>query len=146
MAPHDIFQGYAGELTPKEAWALLSAHRDAQLVDVRTNVEWTFVGVPDLSALDRQTHCLEWQTYPAMATNPAFAAQTDAALHGRKDAPVLFLCRSGARSRAAACAMTAAGYTKAYNITDGFEGPMDAHGHRGSISGWKACGLPWKQT
>jgi len=59
---------------------------------------------------------------------------------------LLFLCRSGVRSRAAAIAMTAAGYSRAYNIAQGFEGDPDAERHRGNKNGWKASGLPWKQT
>ena len=63
-----------------------------------------------------------------------------------KDAPVLFLCRSGARSRSAAIALTAAGFSRAYNIVGGFEGDLDGDRHRGQTNGWKAAGLPWKQS
>jgi len=63
-----------------------------------------------------------------------------------KDTPLLFLCRSGVRSAAAARAMTAAGYSTCLNVSDGFEGPMDAQGKRGSQAGWKAAGLPWRQS
>jgi rhodanese-related sulfurtransferase len=146
MASENISSGYAGDLNAKDAWALLSSHPEAQLVDVRTVAEWNFVGLPDLTGIGRRAICLEWQMFPSMAANPSFAAQASEALGGHKDAPVLFLCRSGARSRAAAMAMTAAGYTKAYNILGGFEGDTDPQGHRGQINGWKAAGLPWKQT
>lgn len=146
MASDNPCAGYAGDLSPTEAWALLSQNREAQMVDVRSVAEWNFVGVPDLSSIGRRVHCLEWQMFPSMAPNSAFVAQAEAALNGRKDAAVLFLCRSGARSRAAAMAMTAVGYTKAFNIADGFEGALDAGSHRGSTNGWKASGLPWKQT
>ena len=146
MASDNHSSGYAGDLSASDAWSLLSGHPEAQLVDVRTTAEWNFVGLPDLSGLGRRTHCLEWQSYPSMAVNSDFVAQASAALGGRKDAPVLLLCRSGARSRAAAMAMTAAGYARAYNILGGFEGDMDAEGHRGNRNGWKAAGLPWKQT
>jgi rhodanese-related sulfurtransferase len=64
----------------------------------------------------------------------------------RPEAPVAFLCRSGVRSKAAAEAATAAGYAAAYNVSDGFEGPPDATGHRGTTGGWKAAGLPWRQS
>ena len=146
MASENHSPGYAGDLGAAEAWALLSRDPAAQLVDVRTTAEWSFVGVPDLSGIGRQAHCTEWQTFPSMAQNPGFTAQTDAALGGHKDAPVLFLCRSGVRSRAAAMAMTAAGYTHAYNIAGGFEGDLDQTSHRGSKNGWKAAGLPWRQS
>ena len=61
-------------------------------------------------------------------------------------APVLFLCRSGARSRAAAMALTKAGQEHCYNIAEGFEGPLDDKRQRGAVAGWKAAGLPWTQS
>jgi rhodanese-related sulfurtransferase len=139
-------QGYAGDLTATDAWELLSRETGAQLIDVRTTAEWAFVGLPDLSSIGRRVHCLEWQSFPSMEANADFVTQAAAALGGKKDVPVLFLCRSGARSRAAAMAMTAAGYTKSFNIADGFEGGLDDERHRGGQNGWKAAGLPWKQT
>ena len=146
MAAEQQAQGYAGDLTAAEAWALLSRDPDAQLIDVRTAAEWSFVGMPDLTSIGRTLHRVEWQSYPTMALNGDFAAQAGAALGGKKTAPALFLCRSGARSRAAAIAMTSAGYTKSFNIAGGFEGDLDPESHRGSKNGWKAAGLPWKQT
>ena len=139
---------YAGDIAPKAAWELLVAAPAAQLVDVRTMAEWSFVGLPDLSELERQVHCIEWQSFPDGAINPAFADQAAAAVTAAgadKETPVLMLCRSGARSRAAAMALTALGFTRAYNIATGFEGDPDGMRHRGRLSGWKADGLPWKQ-
>ena len=146
MASESLSVGYAGDLSAAAAWALLSGDREAQLVDVRTMAEWNFVGLPDLSGIGRKVHCVEWQSFPSMAQNPSFVAQAEAARGARKDVAVLFLCRSGARSRAAAIAITAAGYARAYNIAGGFEGDLDQNHHRGTESGWKATGLPWKQT
>ena len=133
---------------PKEAWTLLTNEPKAVLVDVRTVPEWTFVGVPDLINLGREVVRVEWQTYPTMSLNNSFVADVERAteLAERKDTPLLFLCRSGGRSRAAAIAMTKAGYTRAYNVAEGFEGNLDANGHRSSGAGWKAANLPWKQT
>jgi rhodanese-related sulfurtransferase len=142
-------QEYAGDLGVAEAWDILAQEPRAQLVDVRTVAEWNFVGLPDISPLARQVHRIEWQAYPTMQPNPNFVADTAEALHaaGASPAtPVLFLCRSGARSRAAAMAMTRAGYEKAFNIAGGFEGDLDQEGHRGMVSGWKAAGLPWRQS
>ena len=127
---------------------MLSGDKSAQLVDVRTLAEWSFVGVPDLSSLGRAVHCIEWQTFPP-GPNPDFVAETSDALAGAGAGPqtaILFLCRSGARSRAAAMAMTAAGFQKAFNIAGGFEGDLDGMRHRGQTNGWKAQGLPWKQS
>jgi rhodanese-related sulfurtransferase len=135
---------YAGEVSAAEAWQRLKADPKAQLLDVRTMAEWNFVGVPDLSPLGRQVHCIEWQGFPTGARNPAFVAEASHALSD-KDAPVLVMCRSGARSRAAAIALTQAGYRQAINIADGFEGDMDEDGHRGNRNGWKQAELPWRQ-
>ncbi|HUO97923.1 MAG TPA: rhodanese-like domain-containing protein [Rhizomicrobium sp.] len=139
-------QAYAGDLSAPDAWELLVREPDAQLIDVRTSAEWMFVGLPEISAIGRPLHRLEWQSFPAMTPNADFVAQAGAALGGNKTAPVLFLCRSGARSRAAAAAMTGAGYTRSFNIAGGFEGDLDHERHRGRKNGWKAAGLPWIQT
>jgi len=139
---------YAGDITPAQAWERLAADPNIQLVDVRTVAEWNFVGLPDLSALGRHVHCVEWQGFPSGAQNPSFVGQvTQAVLNAGavQDTPVLLLCRSGARSRAAAIALTAAGFTQAFNIAGGFEGDPDPERHRGTINGWKASGLPWRQ-
>lgn len=140
---------YAGDVTSTEAWALLKSDPQAQLVDVRTMAEWAYVGTPDLSSLDREIHCVEWQTFPSMAVNPNFVSQAAEEVRragASADTPLLFLCRSGARSRAAAIAMTRAGFTKSFNIAGGFEGDLDEAHHRGRRSGWKAANLPWQQS
>lgn len=134
---------YAGDLSVTEAWALLEKDPAARLVDVRTRAEWSFVGIPDLAPLSREAELVEWQTFPSMQVNAGFVSD---AAGSDKSAPVLFLCRSGARSRSAAIAMTQAGYSRAYNIAGGFEGDLDGERHRGNKNGWKAAGLPWKQS
>jgi rhodanese-related sulfurtransferase len=135
---------YAGDLSPAEAYELLSNDPAAILVDVRTTAEWQYVGKPDLSALGREVVLAEWVTFPDGAPNPDFL-ETVAEV-ADKEAPVVFLCRSGVRSVAAANALTEAGYAKAYNVTEGFEGPPDGSGHRGTGAGWKVRGLPWRQS
>jgi len=138
---------YAGDVSAEEAWRVLKEEPKARLVDVRTSAEWTFVGLPDLESLGRDLVCVEWQSLPAMQVNPSFPDAVAGALEGAdKAAPVFFLCRSGARSRAAAQAMTQAGFKAAYNVAGGFEGDLDAERHRGRKNGWKASGLPWRQT
>jgi rhodanese-related sulfurtransferase len=135
---------YAGDVSVAEAWQQLTSDPRAQLVDVRTLAEWNFVGLPDLSSLGRQVHCIEWQGFPSGARNPGFVTEASQALND-KDAPVLLLCRSGGRSRAAAIALTQAGFRHAFNIAGGFEGEADEEGHRGNRNGWKAANLPWRQ-
>ncbi|TAJ84224.1 rhodanese-like domain-containing protein [Reyranella sp.] len=137
--------GYAGDVAPTVAWKILSEHKDAVLIDVRTRAEWNFVGLPDLATLDKKAALVEWQVFPSMQPNPEFVAALSSAL-ADKSAPLLFLCRSGARSAAAAKAMTAAGYSTCLNVADGFEGPLDTQAKRGVTGGWKAAGLPWRQT
>ncbi|HEX4636856.1 MAG TPA: rhodanese-like domain-containing protein [Rhizomicrobium sp.] len=136
---------YAGDISAAEAWERLKADPRAQLVDVRTTAEWNFVGLPDLSPLGRRVHCIEWQQFPGGARNPDFVAEAAQTLADR-EAPVMLLCRSGARSRAAAIALTGAGFAQAFNIGDGFEGDVDPQGHRGNRNGWKAANLPWRQS
>ena len=97
-----------------------------------------------LSPVGRQAICVEWQSFPTGARNPGFVVEASQAL-GDKNAPVLLLCRSGARSRAAAIALTEAGFAQAFNIAGGFEGDPDGEGHRGNRNGWKADNLPWRQ-
>lgn len=135
---------YAGDITPEQAWERLSENPDAVLVDCRTRAEWDYVGVPDVSALGKRVVFVEWIGYPQGALNARFVAELRAA--GVTDgSEVLFLCRSGQRSIGAAAAATADGIAAAYNVLEGFEGPLDPRGRRGT-SGWRAAGLPWYQA
>jgi rhodanese-related sulfurtransferase len=132
------------DVSPRAVWEALESDPRAQLIDVRTDAEWNYVGVPDLSEAGKQAVLIPWQMYPAMQVNAAFVEQ----LRQSGFTPehrLYFLCRSGVRSVAAAKAAQAAGFPHAYNIADGFEGPPDADGHRGTEAGWKAEGLPWRQ-
>ncbi|MDP7704210.1 MULTISPECIES: rhodanese-like domain-containing protein [unclassified Mycobacterium] len=136
---------YAGDITPLQAWKLLSDNPQAVLVDVRTDAEWRFVGVPDLSSLGRDVVYVEWNKSNGQHNNNFLAELQDKIPSaGEGERPVVFLCRSGNRSIGAAEVATEAGFTPSYNVLDGFEGQLDAHGHRGE-TGWRAVGLPWKQ-
>lgn len=131
----------------EEVWAHLSSDASAVLIDVRTRAEWTFVGLPDLSAIGKRVLTVEWQTYPE-SVDAGFADRMTKALDAagaNKDSELFFICRSGARSRMAAEAMANAGYRRCRNVADGFEGPLDADRHRGQVAGWKAAGLAWVQ-
>jgi rhodanese-related sulfurtransferase len=132
------------DISPKDTWNALAADQDAVLIDVRTDAEWNFVGLPDLMALGKQVVLIPWQLYPSMQVNDGFAEDLQAAglTPGQK---IYFICRSGARSQSAGQAAQAAGFPHAFNVADGFEGPVDGAGHRGSAAGWKASGLPWRQ-
>lgn len=129
---------YAGDLTPQQAWELLEENPEAVLVDVRTEAEWDSVGVPDVAPLGRQAAFIEWIRLPSRALNPDFLGQLeDVGLAPGDGRPVVFLCRSGQRSIAAAHAATAAGLGPAYNILEGFEGAGNPS------RGWRGAGLPW---
>ena len=142
-------RGYSGDVRPEEAWQMLASEPGAVLVDVRTAAEWNYVGVPDLAPVGRPLIRVEWQSFPSGETNPAFVDTLGAELRAAgssKDSPICFICRSGARSASAAAAMSAAGYSRCYNVAGGFEGMRDGAGHRGNVDGWKAAELPWVQT
>ena len=128
---------YQGELTPQEAFELLRLAPGAKIVDVRTRAEWDWVGRV-AGAVE-----IEWNQYPGGVRNPNFLAELKRQVD--PEAVVMFLCRSGARSVAAASAATEAGYNASYNILEGFEGDKDANGHRNTVGGWRKAGLPWIQ-
>ena len=130
---------YAGALLPPEAFALGRNLRGAIIVDVRTRAEWDWVGRIPGAAM------IEWSHYPANVINANFLRQLEMSV-ARSAAAVMFICRSGHRSHHAAAAATAAGYGNCYNILHGFEGDKDAGGHRNSVGGWRASGLPWEQS
>ena len=129
---------YEGEVLPSEAFALLTSHPGCTLIDVRTEAEWEWVGrVPD-SVL------VQWNIWPGGQSNPQFMTQLQEAVPDLS-APILFLCRSGARSLNAATAATRAGYTHCFNILNGFEGDKNPGGQRNLLGGWRFDGLPWIQ-
>ena len=129
---------YAGALLPLEVHTLMQNVPGAKLIDVRTQAEWDYVGHVPESVL------IEWNIYPSGQRNPRFVEQLQARV-ARTEAPVMFLCRSGARSHHAAVAATRAGYPNSYNVLEGFEGEKDPQGHRGTVGGWRFAGLPWVQ-
>lgn len=133
----DMNLPYEGALTPAEAHQVWQLAPGAKLVDVRSRAELDWVGrVPDAVEI-------EWLMYPGMKPNPNFIAQLKHQVD--PEAVVLFICRSGARSDAAARAAITAGYSNCYNVLEGFEGDKDAAGHRNRIGGWRHAGLPWHQ-
>lgn len=127
---------YAGGVPPRLAFDLLSAGV-AQLVDVRTAEERKFVGhVPG------SLH-VAWASGTSLTRNPRFVRELEARVG--KTATILLLCRSGKRSALAAEAAAKAGFTRVFNVLEGFEGEIDAQQHRGDSDGWRLHGLPWIQ-
>lgn len=129
--------GYAGAVTPQEAHALTQAGA-ADIVDVRTQAEYEYVGRVPGSTL------VEWRKLGERSPNPAFASELAARFPPQR--PLLFLCRSAVRSHHAATLATQAGFARSYNVLEGFEGDLDKDGHRGTLGGWRRAGLPWQQS
>lgn len=142
--------GGVAEVSAKDAVKMLQENPAAQLIDVRTRAEWAFVGAPTLPFRAEGPIFIEWQAFPEMKVDADFARRLEQELARRgvaSDAPLLFLCRSGARSRSAAGEMAKTGRSgPCLNVTEGFEGPLDEEGRRGRCEGWKAFGLPWRQS
>lgn len=124
---------------------MLKTDPSALLIDVRTAAEWSYVGGPDLSSISKKTLQASWQIWPGMTLNQRFVTEI-ASAGATPGVPLLLLCRSGARSQSAAKALTAAGYGPCYNVAHGFEGALDPANRRGGVTGWKADGLPWRQS
>jgi rhodanese-related sulfurtransferase len=130
---------------PEQAHALMRRTPGAVLLDVRSRVEFDYVGHPP-GALH-----VAWKEFPDWSVNPAFAEQVTAALKERgiadpRATPVFAICRSGGRSMAAAEELARHGYKTLYNVEEGFEGDPDSAGHRNTVNGWRVRGLPWEQT
>ncbi|KAB7614414.1 rhodanese-like domain-containing protein [Amylibacter sp. SFDW26] len=139
------------EETPQETWSGLENASDAVLVDVRTKAEWSFVGIPDLSALGKKVILQEWRQYPDMSVNEGFVANILDQFGGSAPSKIYFLCRSGVRSLEAAHvvnkALSAQGQSAVcVNVLEGFEGDLNPERHRGETNGWKSRGLAWGQS
>ncbi|HSH88191.1 MAG: rhodanese-like domain-containing protein [Methylophilus sp.] len=126
---------YAGALTPQETYTLIDQGEAVFLVDVRSRAELELVGRVPLAK-----H-IEWASYPGMVPNPDFAAQLQTQVD--KHNTVIFMCRTGGRSHNAALLAQQLGYSKAYNMLEGFEGEANEFKQRTLINGWKHAGLPW---
>lgn len=154
MAVQDAQSGaIVGEVDPSTSFDALSSDRDILLIDVRTRAEWAFVGAPDLSGLGKRLILIEWRRFPTMEVNAGFVEQIDEAVaaSGVKPTELHFICRSGARSMEAARCVAAEWAKRGQpvtcvNVSEGFEGDLDAQGRRGGLNGWKARGLPWRQN
>ena len=139
------------DVLPHDVWEQLKSEPNTALVDVRTQAEWAFVGLPDLHSLEKDVILVEWLTYPAMSVHRNFADELFLKFGDRIPDSIFFICRSGVRSLSAAnevadFARGSGHTTRCYNVAEGFEGDLDAERHRGSLNGWKKRGLPWRQT
>lgn len=133
------------DIRPDEAMEILCQDPRAVLIDVRTTMEYQYVGHP-IGALH-----IPWMEAPEWKVDPDFADKVREALrqrHGEptEQMPILTLCRSGARSRAAAEELVRYGFLRLFNVAEGFEGERDANKHRSTVNGWRYRGLPWEQS
>jgi len=126
-------------LKPKEAYEFLKTRPDALLIDVRSEIEFLFVGHP-VGALH-----VSWNDGPDWDINPHFVGEVKKFAGHVSERPVVLICRSGNRSAVAGDALIQAGFKNVYNIEHGFEGDLDEKHHRNSANGWRADGLPWEQ-
>jgi rhodanese-related sulfurtransferase len=125
-------------LTPQQAYEKLKDNPNMLLVDCRTEAEFYYVGHP-VDAVN-----IQWNTEPDFEINPHFSDEV-LRMSGRKDRPIILICRSGKRSTDAGIALERAGFTNVCNVLEGFEGELDAEHHRGNLGGWRKAGLPWTQ-
>ncbi len=134
------------DVNPKQAWDLLRQRPEAVLLDVRSRMEFDYVGHP-MGAVH-----VALQEYPDWRTDADFVAKVAEKVKiarpgfNPEEVPLLTLCRSGKRSETAAQALAQAGYGDVYNILEGFEGDRDGQRHRGTVNGWRFHELPWEQT
>lgn len=133
------------ELSPKEAYEMLHENPSATLIDVRSGMEFLFVGHPS-GAIH-----VPWIDEPDWEVNPNFVKQVRQVMLGGLTctvegcAPVVLICRSGKRSLEAGAALVKAGFPEVFHVAEGFEGSLDDKHHRSSVGGWRYHGLPWEQ-
>ncbi len=132
-------------ISAKQAWDICQQNPRALLIDIRSSMEYLFVGHPEGAV-----H-VPWIDEPDWVVNPNFVTDVRKLMLGgviegdHSSAPVILICRSGKRSKEAGQALVEAGIPNVYNIDEGFEGDLDEHHHRSTIGGWRFHGLPWQQ-
>ena len=141
MSQHELH-----DISAKQALQLVDDDPRAILVDIRSSMEFLFVGHP-VGAVH-----LPWIDEPDWVINPHFVAEVRKLMLGgvlcdTEDgcAPIVLICRSGKRSKEAGNLLLEAGLTNIFHIDEGFEGDLDDHHRRSTLGGWRYHGLPWEQ-
>jgi rhodanese-related sulfurtransferase len=134
------------QISPPQAWEILQGDKNAVLLDVRSRMEFDYVGHVPGSVF------VSLKEPPGWESNGDFVNKVKDALldcrPGQKpeDINILALCRSGARSMSAAEELIGHSFKNVMNVAEGFEGDKDDKNHRNSINGWRFHGLPWQQS
>lgn len=132
-------------ITARQAWEICQQDPRALLIDIRSSMEYLFVGHPEGAV-----H-VPWIDEPDWVVNPHFVTDVRKLMLGgviegdHSSAPVILICRSGKRSKEAGQVLVEAGIPNVYNIDEGFEGDLDEHHHRSTLGGWRYHNLPWQQ-
>ena len=136
----------ARALNAKAAYELFRKDPRAVIVDIRSTMEFLFVGHPS-GAIH-----VPWIDEPDWTINPHFVTDVRKILLGGATshddigaAPVILICRSGKRSIDAGKALLAAGFSEVFYVDEGFEGELDENKHRGTLGGWRFHNMPWEQ-
>ena len=136
------------EMEPIQAWKFLQENTDAVLLDVRSTMEYQYVGHPSGAIHVPLMEPPEWQLLPDFVAQVTQELQklppnTADTISNR---PVLTICRSGKRSATAAHLLLQSGFTRVWNVCTGFEGDLNGSHHRNTINGWRYHQLPWEQS
>jgi rhodanese-related sulfurtransferase len=133
-------------ISPQEAWEIMQKEPRTVMIDVRSDMEFLFVGHP-VGAIH-----IPWIDYPDWRLNPDFVTEVRKLVLGgvcyekpNSGVPILLICRSGKRSLEAGNLLVKEGFCDVYNVAEGFEGELDEKHHRSTQGGWRFHGLPWEQ-
>jgi rhodanese-related sulfurtransferase len=133
-------------LGPRAAWEMIQSDPRALLVDIRSSMEFLFVGHP-VGAVH-----IAWIDEPDWQINPNFVAEIRQLMLGGVACegdggcvPVILICRSGKRSKEAGALLVSEGVQHVYHVDEGFEGDLNDSHQRSSVNGWRFQGLPWEQ-
>jgi len=126
-------------MSPQASYQLLQSNATARLIDIRSSMEYLFVGHP-VGAIH-----IAWIDEPDWEINPDFVNEIRQAMKDKVGNPVILICRSGKRTLEAAKILIEAGFTQVIHVDEGFEGERDELFHRSTVGGWRYRGLPWEQ-
>jgi rhodanese-related sulfurtransferase len=122
---------------PHDAFQFQEENPQAVLIDVRSEMEFLFVGHP------KEALSIPWRDEPDWEIAPDFLLRVRRATSINR--PIILICRSGHRSLEAGLFLKASGCSVVYNVEHGFEGDLNDQHRRSSLNGWRFDGLPWEQ-